>query len=421
MTTVNICFTRILHLGDWIPFVSTGKNLFEIALRSCWRPNPSQLSSCTRTYHNHIQEKSFGYNLLLAIPVIGNFFAIKRDISLYYEPSITPRPRAERSRFGIEDMEGMGIYRCIGLFDEQTMTFEMRMKFLEKATRDYLSGRQDAESCVAGCHIQRMWRENDGRMCQFILENFKTAAEQGNERALDWLIDRICERNGDLLIWAMDLATHFDSPHHRTIWNKIAQIPDEVYASARITFYTQMSNRPDLPADLRSQVDYALGALFDHVSNPEKDSIIRHYENQTDPQKVYMAGLLCFRMRGNDAKLVACYEKAGEAGHSGACYYMAGRFRSEYWNKKRDETSHIPYDADPFGFRHYREERWGGGETQAEREEMIRGELREVVGEFGSRYELEAAFNRWLKDPNRDQAAETYYKVRALYGVMMGN
>ncbi len=67
----------VAQIMDIFPFVGSVKNVIDLFLRFCWKPeNPAELPPLSKAYYNQLHEKNLLENILLIIPVFGTVMGI---------------------------------------------------------------------------------------------------------------------------------------------------------------------------------------------------------------------------------------------------------------------------------------------------------------------------------------------------------
>ncbi len=80
MNIDNILFKSALETMDYVPVISTVKNLGDIFAKAVWKPDLETLSTHAKTYYEHIIDKSYLRCVLLLIPVVGNLLVWVIDL-----------------------------------------------------------------------------------------------------------------------------------------------------------------------------------------------------------------------------------------------------------------------------------------------------------------------------------------------------
>ncbi len=73
-------YSKVLWALDYIPFISTGKQIVDLFFFYCWRPaDLDQLPTFVYTYHQHLTNKD-AFRYIAIIPVVGNLVLIISDV-----------------------------------------------------------------------------------------------------------------------------------------------------------------------------------------------------------------------------------------------------------------------------------------------------------------------------------------------------
>ena len=152
VTTVET-YSKIYWALDYVPIVSTGKQIVDLFFSRCWRPSAYALDrvpSFVYAYHQHLIYKD-DFRYISIIPVLGNLVLIIKDV---YQELTADVYRQEHSEPALEEI----IEGCLAAHNQYRINY-----------------RFEHQDCAGKLAISRLLTQH---------------AERGNEYAYEYLQDR---------------------------------------------------------------------------------------------------------------------------------------------------------------------------------------------------------------------------------------
>lgn len=194
--------SNILWMMDYIPFISSVKQIADLFFSHCWQPaNPEDLPSYAYAYHQHLTHKD-GFRYISIVPVLGNLALIIKDVYEYL--TADDQERSETLEQFIEGcLESHNPFAITYRFDHQDRDGRLEIcrllaRHAERGNRhasEYLVirpmfGDPDCYNFIVSLLIYNMQYHSDSLIGRGALENLRRAFEWGNPDQRGALLSR---------------------------------------------------------------------------------------------------------------------------------------------------------------------------------------------------------------------------------------